>query len=257
MNTLRRPFLVFAVILIGLCVLVELGIGSLLKDAQAVQSQVVQATKAADVQGVSDTDRDKAISEVSLTGKSHPGLAIRYLALLDGIVLITVGFMLTGLYFPESGHARVQAVASCFGSCFLVLLSIVLIIVALLLLFFMVGLFLAAPFGTIAYLAIFGSFDTSGAAVTLALLTLLKLGFAGCLVAANQAFLLVKPLVAMIITSLVANIVVAFLHGLPPGFLVSITDSIAAIVIGIIAVIWAIIVLVGALMAIGRSLKVA
>ena len=62
---------------------------------------------------------------------------------------------------------------------------------------------------------------------------------------------------AHVLTSLVANIIVSFLHGLPPGFLVSITDSIAAIIIGIIAVIWGIVVLVGALTAIVRSLKVA
>jgi hypothetical protein len=256
MNTLRRPFLFAALGLIALCILVELGIGSLLSDAQAVQSEVRGAVAEAQVK-VTPAERDQAINDTKLEGQSHPGLAIRYLALLDGIVVLTVGFMVTGLYFPESVHARFQAVASCFGSCFLIFLSIIFIILAVLLLFLMVGLFLAAPFGTIAYLVIFGSFDTSGAAVTLGLLMLLKLGFVACLVAANQAFILVKPLVALIVTSLVANIIVSFLHGFPPGFLVSITDSIAAIVIGIIAVVWGIVVLVGALTAIVRSLKVA
>ena len=93
--------------------------------------------------------------------------------------------------------------------------------------------------------------------MTLALLMLLKICFVVCLILANQAFLLSKPLVALIVTSFVATIIVSFLHGLPPGFLVSITDAVAAIVIGIIAVIWAIIVLVGAIGAIVRSLKVA
>ena len=109
--TLRRPFFFAAVALIALCVLVELGIGSLLKDAQAVQSEVAKSIEAANVQGVSETDRAQALAEVDVEGKSRPGLGIRYLALLDGIVLITVGLMLTGLYFPESIHARVQAVA--------------------------------------------------------------------------------------------------------------------------------------------------
>ena len=201
-----------------------------------MHSEVAKSIEAANVQGVSETDRAQALAEVDVEGKSRPGLGIRYLALLDGIVLITVGLMLTGLYFPESIHARVQAVASCFGSCFLILLGIVLIILAILLLFLMVGLFLAAPFGTIAYLAIFGDFDTSGAAVTLGLLMVLKIGFVACLILANQAFLLSKPLVALIITSLVATIIVSFLQGLLPGFLVSITDTIAAIIVGIIAV---------------------
>jgi hypothetical protein len=256
MNTLRRPFLFAAFVLIALCILVELGIGSLLSDAQAVKSQVDAAAVEAK-SPLSANDRAQAINETDVTDKSNAGLAIRYLALLDGIVVLTVAFMISGLYFPESIHARIQAVVSCFGSCFVILLGIVFIILAILLLFFMVGLFLAAPFGTIAYLAIFGSFDKSGAAVTLGLLMLLKLGFVACLLLANQAFIVSKPLVALIVTSLVANIIVSFLHGLPPGFLVSITDSIAAIVIGIIAVIWAIIVLVGAISAIVRSLKVA
>ena len=257
MNTLRKPFFFVAIGLIACCVLVELGIGSLLGDIQAVGTDLSSALDEAGVE-VSVSDRGQALGEAGpLTGRSRPGLAIRYLALLDGILLFTVVLMATGLYFPESVHARVQALVSCVGSCLLILLGIVLIMVALLLLFLMVGLFLAAPFGTIAYLAIFGSFDVEGAAVTLGLLMLLKLGFVGFLIAANQGFLLSKGLVLIILSSLVANVIISFLHGFPPGFLVSITDSIAAIIVGIIAVIWAIVVLVGAIMAIVRSLKVA
>lgn len=104
----------------------------------------------------------------------------------------------------------------------------------------MVALLLAVPFGTIAYLAMFGSFDRSGATVALSLIMTLKLFFAGCLVLAHQRFLENKGLVLLILTSLLATLVIGFLQGLVPGILVSITDAIAAIVVGILALLWAI-----------------
>ena len=253
MNTLRKPFFFIAIGLIACCVLVELGIGSLLDDAQAVRSEIQDSAREA---GLGTIDPG-TLNEANSIERSRPGLAIRYLALLDIIVLVTVGLMATGLYFPKSVHARAQAIASCIGSCLLILVCLGAIVLALLLLFLMIGLFLSAPFGTIAYLAIFGSFDVEGAAITLALLMLLKLGFVGFLIAANQGFLLSKGLVLIILSSLVANVIVSILHGFPPGVLVSITDSIAAIVVAIIAIVWAIVVLVGAIMAIVRGLKVA
>ena len=44
----------------------------------------------------------------------------------------------------------------------------------------------------------------------------------------------------LILTSLLATLIIGFLHGLVPAFLVSITDAIAAIVVGILALVWAI-----------------
>jgi len=73
----------------------------------------------------------------------------------------------------------------------------------------------------------------------------LKIVFAICLVLAHQRFLQNKGLDLIIITSLVANLIIAFLHGLVPGFLVSITDTGAAIVVGVLAAIWTVVYLVG------------
>ena len=41
-------------------------------------------------------------------------------------------------------------------------------------------------------------------------------------------------LIGLVITSLVLNIVIAFLHDLPPGFLVSVTDAVAAIIVAMV-----------------------
>ena len=109
----------------------------------------------------------------------------------------------------------------------------------------MVTLLMAVPFGTIAYMAIWANFGTSGARAVLSVLTTLKIIFAVCLVLAHQRFLQNKGLVLIIITSFVANLIIAFLYGFVPGFLASITDDLAAIVICILAIIWAVVYLIG------------
>src|SRR6185369_17388454 len=96
-------------------------------------------------------------------------------------------------------------------SILLILLALVLLFIAIAKLILMVTLLLAFPFGTIAYLIIWGSFPRGEAAVILSLLMFLKLVFAGMLVAAQQRFIQNKGLVALVITTLVANLVVAFL----------------------------------------------
>ena len=133
---------------------------------------------------------------------------------------------------------------------FLALACIVLIFVALAQLLLMIGLFFAIPFGTIAYLIVWGSFPKTAAAVILSLLIFFKIAASICLPIAHQRFLKDIGLILMILTSFVATIIVSFLHGLVPGPIVSITDALAAIIVGIIALIWAIVVLVGSIIAV-------
>jgi hypothetical protein len=119
----------------------------------------------------------------------------------------------------------------------------------------MIGLFFAIPFGTIAYLATWGNFPRTAAAVILSLLMLLKIVATICLPIAHQRYLKDIGLILMVLTSFVATIVVSFLHGLVPGPLVSITDALAAIIVGIIALIWAIVVLIGSIIAFAFALS--
>ena len=137
---------------------------------------------------------------------------------------------------------------------FLVLLFALLLLYAgITLAALMVGLLLSPIFGTIAYFVGFGHFDRSGAALTLGLLMLLKLGFAVCLLLAHQRFLQNKGLVLIVASTLVAGLLISFLHGFVPGFLVSITDVIGAIVVAILALIWAIVFLIGSLVSIVKA----
>jgi hypothetical protein len=158
------------------------------------------------------------------------------------------------LLIPKRVHGRVQGCATLIFAVLLILGGLALIFVALGLLIFMVALILSF-FGFFSYLALYGFFDRTGAEVLLSLLMALKLGFGGFLVAAQPRFLQNKGLVLIVLTSLLANVIIGFLHGLVPRLLISITDAVAAIVVGILAVIWAVILLFGSLGSVAKAVR--
>src|SRR6266545_3555756 len=218
MGELRKPFFLIALIAVGLVVLVELGSSLFLGGHDAGQALLTEAAKRGiNASGASDIQQP-------------PGRGIPYLALIDVIAFYTVALMGASLIVPKKLHGRLQGVLTLIGSIVLIIVSLILLIIAFIELLIMVGLFFAFPFGTIAYLAIWGFFPRGDAAVILSLLMFLKLVFAGFLILAQPRFLQNKGLVALIVTSLVANIVVAFLHGFVPIILVSIVDDLAAVI---------------------------
>jgi len=197
----------------------------------------------------------EVIAEKILTSSADPpGMAIGTLALLDGLVLFTVVLMGLTLLVPERVHGRVQGVVSLIVSVVVAIVSIVVALAAFTKTMLMIALVTASPFGTAAYLATWGFFDRGGAGVALSLIMGLKLGFAVCLVLAQQRFLQVKGLVLIVLTSLLANVIISTLHGIVPIPLVSITDAIAAIIVAIIALIWAIVLLVFSIVSIVKAI---
>lgn len=227
---LKKPIFIIAVVLLALSVLVEVGSTAVLKKPAPAAAGALDSPT--------------------------PGFGIPYLALLDGMLLFTLVLMLLSLVVPERIHGRVQGVATLIVAFLLLMGSILLIIVTLMILLLMVGLLLAPIFGTIAYFAIFGDFDKSGAAATLGLLMVLKLGFVICLLVSDPRFLQNKGLVLLILTSLLAQVILAFLHGLVPMPLVSITDAVGGIVNAILAAIWGIIFFIGSLISVIKTLRV-
>jgi len=115
------------------------------------------------------------------------------------------------------------------------------------------GLFLAVPFGTIAYLAIYGSFNTGGATAVLGVLMILKLAACVCLLIAHPRFLQNKGLVFLVLTALLGQFVLTLLHAIVPGILCSITDTLGAIVIAVLALIWLLVMLVFSLISIVKA----
>lgn len=266
MDTLRKPFFFVALGLMLLVVLVEVGsvpvlgwVSDNITRARSTTTAVLPDNSNGGNSQVSSTlanlDDDQKEQFDNLASAKPPGLGIPYMALLDAVVLFTVGLIGLSLVIPERIQGRGQGCLTFVFGFLLILASIILAFIALALLLLMVSLLLAVPFGTIAYLALFGSFDKGGAAVVLALLMMLKLGFVICLFLAQQKFLQNKGLVLLVLTSLLANIILSFLHGLVPRFLVSITDGIGAILMAILAIIWCLILLIGSLFGIVKAIR--
>ena len=188
---------------------------------------------------------------------SKEGLGIRYLALVDATVCFTGAFWGLSL-IPNSDRALgiVQGVAAFFFFLALMIGGVLAIIFAITFLTMLVNLFLAVPFGTLAYIGEFGDFARADAAVTLGLIMLMKTLFAVLIVMAYPRFLAVKSFILLILCSLLANVFVSACHNFVPIVLVSILDAVGAIVVGIIGVVWALIRWVFSIVAIVKTLRV-
>lgn len=261
MEKLRQPLFWIAAGLMLLTVLVEVGSTWVVKGKEVGGDKPLAAITGAlrSVPGVGEAlakvDPEEMNREVDrLQDEKPPGVGIPFMAWLDGLILFTVGLMGASFLLGERLHGRVQGIISLVVSFLVVIGTILLIFATLAKVLLMVGLFLAVPFGTIAYMAIWGFFNRAGAEAALGLLLVFKLGFAACLVLAHQRFLQNKGLVLVILTSLLANLVVGFLHGVVPGPLVSITDGVAGLVVLILALIWAIVMLVGAIISVIKAI---
>jgi hypothetical protein len=242
-DTLRKPFFVVAVVLLLLAVLVELGSSFLVGGGSATAELQRQAG-------------DLGVTLGAASSSEPPGRAITYLAFVDILILLTMLTVALSLLVSNRVVGRLQGVVTLIVSFLLIIAALVALIIAFVELLVMVTLFLAAPFGTIAYLAIWGSFPRGEASVVLGLSLALKIGFVIFLVLAQQQFLKMKLLLAMVATTLVLTVVVSFLHGFVPRILVSIADDLAAVIIAIVAIIWAIVVLVGSIIAVIKAIRV-
>lgn len=251
MGKLRKPFFVAALIAIILALLVEtgatflIGAGTVSADAQTRMGSQIDGLFAQQQASGAGVDLEQIKRDLQKADKP-PGLAIGAMALLDGLLVFTLGLVGVSLIIPERMHVKYQAVATLVAALLVLLAAVTTIFLVWTTLTIMLALFTAGPFGLIAYLAKWGYFDRNGATAALSVIMTCKLTCAGCLMGAHQRFLQNKGLILLILTSLVANVVIGILHGLLPVFLVSITDAIAALIVGIAAAIWAVVLLIGA-----------
>jgi hypothetical protein len=244
MDRLRTPLFVLALIACALIVLVELGAPLIMGghdagSAFADQVRNLQVNMGPNGPGVHEP----------------PGRGIPYMALVDGILLYTIGLMGISLIVPERIHGRLQGIVTVIGSIVLIIVAIIMAIIAFTELLVMISLFMSAPFGTIAYLALWGFFPTGDASILNTLLMVLKIATGILLVFAQQRFLQNKGLVLLLLTCLVCGLILSFLHALVPTILVSITDDIAAIVFAIIAIIWALVLLIGSIPSVIKAIR--
>lgn len=186
---------------------------------------------------------------------STPGLGIRYLPVLDGLLLYTVILMGLGILLSRSVIGRVQGIVTLVIAFFGLLGAIAMALVALGLLILMITLLVAVPFGTIAYFVAFADFPTGAATATLGLILILKIVFCILLILAHERFLQNKGIVILSAVSVGATLLLAFLIDFPPGFLASITDAIGALIIAVVGAIWLLLLLIGSILAVISSLR--
>jgi hypothetical protein len=221
LENLRKPFFIIALVVMTIVVLIEIG-----------SPWLMQHTKDFDT----------------------PGYGIQYMAFIDALLLYVSVLITLAMLIPESVQGRIQGIVTLIVSFFGCLGAIASCFFALVFLLIMVTLLLAPIFGTIAYFVIYGDFDRSGANVTLSIIMTLKIAFIVLLLLAHQKFIENKSLVLLILTSLLCNLIISFLHNLLPIFLVSITDAVGGIIVAILAIIWLIIFLVMAIISIVKAI---
>ena len=249
MDQLRLPFFLLAILLVLLVVGAEVGGGLSISGGMA--GNVCNQLPADAEIDPDDCNPD----EINQLKDEPPGLGIAYLGLLDGVWLFSLSLMAAPLLITTAVQGRIQGCATFIFALILLVATIGAIFLALAKLLVMVTLLLAMPFGTIAYFAIYAAFPRAASSGVLGLLMLLKLGAIASLIVAQQRFLQNNSLVFLMLTSLIGNILISFLHGFVPIFLVSITDALAAIIVGVLAVIWLLILLIGSIPAIGKAFQ--
>lgn len=265
MNRLRTPLFLIALLLIIVIVLIERSALSARTVAErlagfSVAARSLQLGPALDYfspeqRATLDQLQSERQNELANLPTDIAGFGVETLQYVDAILAFTLLLMTLALLIPAYVQAKIQGCLTLLFALFLLFAAIGQAFLAFGKLIVMVAMLLSFPFGTIAYLIIYGSFPRGAAAAVLGLLFTLKLLFGGALLLAHQRFLENKGLVIFFLLALVANMIVGFLHGIVPGILVSITDAIAAIVVAIIAIILAIILLIGGIISIVLALK--
>ncbi len=253
MDRLRVPFFIVATVAIVAALCLETGASFFVKAGRADSETQDLMQKVAQENGISEEEW-KHTADNSAKQDKAPGLGIPSLALLDSLVLFTVAMMGAALLIPERVQGKVQGVVTLVVSLLTLLGAWLMFMATMAALMLMVALITAAPFGTIAYLALFGTFPRATANVILTMSMTFKLGFAGCLVFAHPRFLQNKGLVLIVLTSLLANVLLSWLHGWAPIFLTSITDAVGALLVIVLAGIWAIFLLIGSVMSIAKAI---
>ncbi|HEX9018912.1 MAG TPA: hypothetical protein VF806_06980 [Anaerolineaceae bacterium] len=252
MDVLRKPFFIAALVL--LVIIVGGETGTQLIPIPASFASQAGADKNSIANQLPEPARTKLINQ-PVSVPAGTGKAIPAMALVDGLLLFTIAIIALDLFTEQKVPIWAQSGATVIFTIIILIVGITLIFTVLALVLFMVALFLAFPFGTLAYIAGFGFFDTGSASAALSAIMAMKVAFVVCLFLAQQRFIQNLTLLLMVATSFIANIVISFLHGIVPGILVSITDGIAAIVMGVLAAIWAIVILIPSIISVIKALK--
>jgi hypothetical protein len=178
----------------------------------------------------------------------RPGLGIASLALLDAPIAYAL-FLLLLDQVPRlrPALARLQWVANLLAALLLLILGVMAALAAWALLVLMIALLLAPPFGTLAYVAAWGRFGEAEARLLLGSAMTLKLAGLAMALVAFPALRRNRWLMLMAAIALLVAVILGLAHAWPPGVLVSLADTVVALVAAVLAACLALLLLFGAL----------
>lgn len=210
-------------------------------------------------QAMDEEDREAAraqFDEQSRDAERPPGLALPALALLDGLLAWTGFLFATATVMAQGWHSRLRAVATVVVCLAVIGTAVAMLLAAVGKLTLMLSLLLAAPFGTIAYLAVYGGFNSGAVLAMLGAATLCRALFIGLLLVASWRYLENKTLMLLTGTGFLGGFVVGGLFALLPGILHSVGDAVSAIVLAVLGLVWAVVLLLMSLPALIKLLRV-
>lgn len=185
-----------------------------------------------------------------------PGRGISYLAFVDLALVFLIGQYLLSQVLTGRVHGRVTGIGTVVGSFVMVFVALIALIVAIIEIIIMISLFFAVPFGTAAYLAIWGGFPRGQAAAMLTALLVLQVVSLILLVLAQPKMLRQRGFVVVAAIALVLKLVLSFLHALVPRPVVAIADDLGAIIISLVGLVLAIVFLIVSIPSIVKALRV-
>jgi len=258
-DRLRKPLLFVALVVTAIVVSMCLGSGLVAKTApfstraaNALNDPTI--SKKLDEAGVDRGDAQDQLNSMSAP-TDPPGFGIKYLALPAGLLLVVMIQISLPMLIGDRVTGMVQGVISIVTGIVGIILGIVMAILAFVALMLRIALFLAVPFGTMAYLAIYGFFPVGSAAALVTAIMIFLLAVGVLLVLAQQRFLQNRSLVLLLGTCLLLAFVTMFLQGIVPGILTSITDALAGLITAIVGIIWALVMLIGGIVAAVRAVQ--
>ena len=208
------------------------------------------------IEGMSATLLPEYKASSAVAAPAAAGLGIRSLIFLDVIIAYVVGLILLEFFPPVAAmFSRVQGPVTLVLSAIGALASLVFVIAAINLITLMLALLLSPPFGTVAYFAVWGTFNKTPSRIVVDLALFLKIVGVAFVLVSYPSFLKNRKLMLLLLCSVGLTFVLGLLHALPPSFLVAITDALGAIITGIVALVWMIAFLIGAIFAIIRLVR--
>lgn len=181
----------------------------------------------------------------------NAGHGLAALAIFDALLLLTLGLIAAPMVVSQEAVGRLQGVLSFVVACLTMGLATTALFEAAVLLYLKIVLLALV----IPYALIWSDFPVDVAGGISAVLLLLKVAAAVCLVLAHASFLTNKGLVALLGFSVGLTMLVSFLLTSPPPLLASIGDTIASIVVLIVALLWAVVFALASLPAVKKAIN--